>query len=133
MHRLLPVRPVYDPVRQLQCARTSDAPSQIPFENLVIDGREVAEDVAPQHVPETVAELFVARHGPMSSLADAVGVAVVDESAVEQRLAHGAPRVMDHPVAKWGRGDNSVFWIEYLDFPVTAGPIPARPQFPFEL
>ena len=42
-------------------------------------------------------------HRPVRALADAVGVAVGDEAALEERLDDVAQRVVDHPIAK-GRG-----------------------------
>ena len=56
------------------------------FQVRVIDRREVAVDVAAQYVAVTVAPAFVARDGAMRALALAVGVAVIDEAALEQRV-----------------------------------------------
>ena len=81
----------------------------------MVDGREVAVDVAAQDVAEAVAEPLVAGDGPMRALAGAVGVAVVDETALEERLAHGAQRVVDHSVAERRGGDDAVLGVEDFD------------------
>lgn len=64
-HRLLGVGAVDDPVRQRQRAGTGDAPAEIAFEDVVVDGREVAGDVAAQEVAESAAEPIVTGYGPM--------------------------------------------------------------------
>ena len=86
----------------------------------MVDGREVAVDAAAQDVAEAVAEPLVAGDGPVRTLAGAVGVAVVDEAALEQRLAHRAEGVVDHPVAEGGGGDDAVLGVEDFDGLVAA-------------
>ena len=131
-HRLLGVGAVDNAVRERQGAGAGDAPAQVALENLVVDGREVAVDVAAQDVTEAVAEPLVAGHGPVRALAGAVGVAVVDESAPEEGLGHRTEGVVDHAVAEGGGGDDAVLGIEDFDGLVATGAVAAGLQLAFQ-
>ena len=120
-HRLLGVGAVDDPVRQRQGAGADDAPAQVALEDFMVDGGEVAVDVAAQDMAETVAEPLVAGDGPVRALAGAVGVAVVDEAALEEGLGDRAEGVVDHPVAERRGGDDAVLGVEDLDGLVAPG------------
>ena len=75
---------------------------------------------------------FVARDGPVRPLRHAVRVAVVDEAALEDRLADLAEGVVYHAVAERRGGDEPVLGVEHLDDRVAPGPVPTRREFPFE-
>ena len=59
--------------------------------------------VALQHIAEAAGELLAAVQGAVGALAHPVGIAVVDEAALEDRLDDVAQGMVHHPVAK-GRG-----------------------------
>ena len=58
---LLRVRAVDDPVGEVEGALAGEAAAKVALEDGVVDGGEVAVDVAAQNVTEAVAELLVAR------------------------------------------------------------------------
>ena len=98
----------------------------------MIDGGEVAVDVAAQNVTEAIAELLVARDSAVGALALPVGVGVVDEAALEDGLRDRAEGVVDHPVAEQRGRDHAVVGVEDLDHRVTPRPVAARPEFPLQ-
>ncbi len=57
----------------------------------------------------SIAIMLVGLDCPMRSLADPIGERMIDESALEDRLHHGAERMMDDAVAKRRRRDESLF------------------------
>ena len=59
----------------------------------------------------------------MGALADAVGIAVVDEAALEDGLADRMPGMVNHSVPEGGRGDHAVFGVEDLELPVAPGAV----------
>ena len=99
---LLGVGAIDDQVGQGEGALAGEAPPQVALQDGVVDGGEVAVDVAAQDVPEAVAELLVAGHRSVGALPLAVGVAVVDEAALKDGFAHRAEGVVDHAVAEGG-------------------------------
>ena len=106
VHGFLRVGTVHDPVHKIQRAPARDAPAQVPLEYFVVDRREIAVDVAAQHMAEAVAERLVSAYGAVRAPALAVGIAVVDEAALEQGFAHRVQRLVHHPVAKRRGGDD---------------------------
>jgi hypothetical protein len=62
VHRLLGVRAVHDRVDEPKRRRADAPPAEVVFQDLVIDRREVAVDVASQHVAMAVPELLIAGH-----------------------------------------------------------------------
>jgi len=95
----------------------------------VIDGRKIQVDIASQHVFVVVPPTFVPVHGAVRALGFAIGVAVVNEAAVEQRRNDFAKRMMDDTVAKRCGGNQAGLWIMHLDFDETARPPGAVVQF----
>ena len=132
VHPLLRVRAVDDRIGQRQGARAGETPPEVALQDRVVDGREVAVDVAAEHVPEAVAELLVAGDGPVRPLPDAVRVAVVDEAPLEDRLADLAEGVVHDPVAERRGRDEPVLRVEHLDDRVTPRPVHAAREFAFE-
>ena len=130
-HGLLPIAAVDDAVGQCQGVFAGEAAAQVRFEDGVVDGREVAVDVAAQHMGMTVAEALVTGHGAVRAFADAVGVAVEHEAVLEDGLADGAEGVMHHAVAKRRGGDDAVLGVEDLDLLVAAGPVAAGLELAF--
>ena len=68
----------------------------------------------------------------MGALVNSIGVAVVDKPAFEQRLAHGAPCMMDHPITERGGRDDPVLGIEDFDLPVSSGAVAAGAKLPLQ-
>ena len=83
VHRFLRIRAIDDPVRQRQRAVAGDPAADVGLEDFVIDRRKIAVDIASENVPESIAERLVAGDGAVRSLALAIGVAVMDEPALE--------------------------------------------------
>ena len=69
---------------------------------MVDAGKELAH-IALQDVAVAAGILLAAIQGAVRAFADPVGVAVVDEAALKERLDHVAQGVVHDPVAK-GRG-----------------------------
>lgn len=69
--------------------------SQDVTQNGVIDSRKVLFDVALQDVRITPGKLGAAVQGPVGAFADPVGVAVVNEAALKDRLNQVTQGVMD--------------------------------------
>lgn len=88
--RLLGIGPVDDPVRQGQGPGAGNAATQVAFQQIMVDGRKIPPDIAPQHVPVVVTERLVAGHGAVRPFACAVGVAIEDKPAFEDRLTDRA-------------------------------------------
>ena len=122
MHRLLRVRRVDDAVEHRQRLPARDATTQVRLQHLVVHGREVPVDVAPQNVAMTVAQPLVARQRPVRPLPRPVGVGVVDEAAREQRRDHRVHGVVHHPVAERRGRDRPALRIADLERDVAAGP-----------
>ena len=93
----------------------------------MIDRREVLPDVCPQHVAIAARELLQPIDRPMRALAEAVGVAVGDEYALEARLDDRAQRVVHDPVAKSRRADLAPLRLVDEEVGVGAGPVRAVP------
>lgn len=66
----------------------------------MVDRREMLAQVGAQHVTIVARELLQAVDRPMRPLADAVGVAVGNENALEARFDDRAQGVVHHPVTK---------------------------------
>ena len=98
----------------------------------MVDGGEVTVDVATQHMMETVAEPLVASDRAVRALALAVGIAVMDEAAIEDRFADRAESVMDNSVTKGRGGYDTVFRIEDFDGLVAARTIAPAFEFPLQ-
>ena len=94
----------------------------------MINGREISVDVAAQDVTEPTVIAFVTVHRAMRALARAVGVAVSDESPLEDGLAHRAKGVVYHPVAERSRRDHPVLGIVHLDLCITSRTVAHVPQ-----
>ncbi len=119
-HGLLGVGAVDDGIGEPQGALARDAAPQVLLQDGVIDRRKVAIDVAAQHLAEAVSEALVAGDGPVGPLAQAVGVAVVDEALLEERPDDGAQGVVDHPVGKGRGGDVSGLGVVNRDLDIAA-------------
>ena len=61
-------RAVDDGVDELQGSNASNPAANVELQDLVVDGRKVAMDVAAQHVREPAPEPLVVRHGPVRAL-----------------------------------------------------------------
>ena len=129
---LLRVGAVDDAVGEVEGALAGDPAAKVALEDGVVDGGEVAEDVAAEHVPAAVAELLVAGHRAVGAFPLPVGVGVEDEAALEDGLRDRAEGVVDDPVAEGRRRDHAVLGVEDLDHGVAARPVAARPEFPLE-
>ena len=132
MHRLLGVGAVDDRVDEPQGACAPDAPAHVRLQHRVVDGWEVAVEVATQHRRVAVAEALVAGHRPVRALAEAVGVAVEDEAALEDGLDDRAQRMVHHPVPERGGGDRARLGVADGDFHIAPRPPRAREQLAFE-
>ena len=71
----------------------------------MVDGGKELLDIALQHIAMAAGEVLAAVQRPMGAFAHAVGVGVVDEAALEERLHNIAERMVHHPITK-GRGRN---------------------------
>jgi hypothetical protein len=91
--------------------RAVNAPSQISFENGVVNGWKIPEDIAPQNMGIPVTVLFVSRNSPVRAFMATVGVAVVDKAPLKNRLDHRANSMMDHPVTKGCGGYAPRLWL----------------------
>ena len=68
-------------------------------QNEMIDRREVLADVGAQHIAIAARELLETVDGAMRAFADAIGVAIRNEHALEARLDDRAQGVVDDAVA----------------------------------
>ena len=102
------------------------------LEDGVVYGGGVAVDVAAEHVPEAVAELLVAGDRTVRALPLPIGVAVEDESALEDRLAHRTEGVVDDAVAEGRRRNHAMFGVEDFDYGIAAGLVAARIGVPVQ-
>jgi len=98
--RLLRIGAVNHRVEQPQGARAGDAPAQILLQDLVIDRREIAIDIAAQHMPMAIAIALIAGDRLVRPFACAVGIGIENKAALEDRLDDGAERMMDDAVAE---------------------------------
>lgn len=83
MDRLLRVRSVNDGVEKPQRPLATDASPQIPFQDGVVNRWKETIEIAPQNMRIAIAEALIDVDGAVSALADAVGIAVVDEAPLE--------------------------------------------------
>jgi hypothetical protein len=84
--RFLLVGPVNDQIRQPQRGVTGDPAAQIGFEQGLVDCRKIAINIATEDVCEPVPEFFIAIDCPVATLALTVGIAVINEPTLENRL-----------------------------------------------
>ena len=131
-HRLLRVGGIHDPVRESQGASAGDPPAEVPLEGFVVNGREIAIDVAAQDMLEAVPKFLITRDGAMRPLALPVCVTVMDEAPLEQRSADCTKCVMNDPIPKRRWGDDAMFGIKNLDRPVAARPVASALQLPLK-
>ena len=71
----------------------------------------------------TVAKTLIAHHRAVRALSRAVGIAVEDEPALEQRTAHRVQRMMDDAIAKRGGGYDPMLRFKHLNLPVASGSV----------
>lgn len=91
------------PVRERQYERAGEAPARIALRNRMIDGREVAANVAARHVVEAVATFSwraAARHAPCPR-------GWRSHATPEEQLDGGAEGVLRHPVPERRGGDDA--------------------------
>ena len=97
-------------------------------EQLVVDGGEELLHVAREHVAVTAGELLAAVQRGVGALADAVGVAVVDEAALEDGFDHVAQGVVHHAVAEGRCADEAALGFVDEEAGVAAGPVAVLDQ-----
>jgi hypothetical protein len=130
--RFLGVRAIDDGVEQPQRRRTTEAPAKVGLQDLVVDGREVAIDVAPQDMAVAIAEALVPRHSTVGAFADPVGIAVVDEAALEDRPDDVVECMVHNPISEWRRRNHPAFRVVHLEGQIPPRLVCLRVQLPFE-
>ena len=85
-----------------------------------------------QHPPIAVAEPFVTRNRPVGPFALTIGVAVVDETALEEGFDDPTEGVMDDTVPKRHRGHRAAFGFANLDGLVPARTVAPAYEFPLQ-
>ena len=96
----------------------------------MVDGWEIAVEVASEHMAEPVLERLVTGDGPMRALSRAVGVAVMDEAPLEKRFRNGAEGMMNDPVPEGSGGDHPVLGVDDFEGLAAARPIGPATKFP---
>ena len=66
----------------------------------MIDRREIAIDIAAQHMPMAIAIALIAGDRLVRALTRAVGIRIENKAPLEDRLDDGAERMMDDAVAE---------------------------------
>ena len=119
---------VQDAVDQPQHVRIVEFARQRATQDGVVDRREELLDVALQDVAVAAGERRAAVEGAVRALADAVGVAVGDEAALEDRLDEVAQRVVDDAVAERRGGNQAALGFVDVERDVRAGAVSVREQ-----
>ncbi len=99
----------------------------------MIDIGEVAADVGLKDVGGLAGEVGEAFQGAVGAVADAVGVGVGDEAALEDGLNNIAKGVMNHSVAVGCGGDPAWFWVVDFKVEIVAGLVGLSLEFGLEL
>ena len=73
----------------------------------MVDGREKLADITLQHVRVAPGKFLRAIDCAVGALANPVGIAVMDEAPLPDRLDHLAQGMVDHPVSKRRSGDQA--------------------------
>ena len=95
---------------------------------MVYAGKALA-DVTLQHVAMLASEGLAAIQRAVSTLAQAIGIAVVDEAALEERPNDAHQRMVDHPVTEGSGGDEARLGLRDAETAVGSGTVAAIPQF----
>ena len=100
--------------------------------NLVVNGREVFNDVAMKDVAVAFNPGVGLVQGAVRAFADAAGVAGMDETRFPNGFDDPAEGVVDDPVAKGGGADQAALRFVDVEVGIRAGPVALLLEFPLQ-
>ena len=124
---------VDDPVQQAQQGRILELAPAERLQGLVVDALEVPADIAQQVVGELPGALLQTPDRSVGALAPPAGIRIIDQAGLQDRVQHGADRVLDNPVPEMGGADPASLGLADDEGPVGTHPVAAGTQLLLQL
>jgi len=121
------------PVNQPEHVIIPDNTCQGIVEDLVVDGREVLNDIHAQHKSVVSGKLLEPVHRTMGALSNPVGIAVENKAALEPGFYHITKGMMNDPVSERGSTDQPHLGLMYSEVDVGTWLIATSPQLILQL
>ena len=116
--RFLRIGSVNNAVHQIQGWGAGDASTNVLFENFVINRGEISINVTANHITKSISKLLRSHYRAVLALL--IGIGIKYESALKNFTQNGMQCIVNDPVSKRRRGNDSMLGVKYFYLPVAS-------------